>query len=66
MTKLLGKETIRNTEIVFNKAIRPINLIIQCTHCTQITDVLMLKMIKAEAKRYGEENIIITFLVISS
>ena len=34
----------------------------QCTHSIQFTDVEMLQMNKAEAKRYVEENITIIFI----
>ena len=38
----------------------------QCTHSNQFADVGMLQINKAEAKRYVEENITITFMIISS
>ena len=65
------RERIRNTEILFNKAIAhlkgvsTVNLVMQCTHSNQLADVGMLQMNKAEAKRYEEENITIMSMIIS-
>ena len=38
----------------------------QCTHSNQLADVGMLQKNKAKAKRYGEENITIMSMIISS
>ena len=48
------------------RGVSTINLVMQWTHSIQFSDVGMLQMNKADAKRYVEENITILSMIINS